>query len=446
MLSPNALYPVLEAVLQAGQLIGHAPARRSVARHLASLLAAQDLRPSARVRILPAPAARAARHRFRWVGRALLQSRLASAALTPMLLRAGLALIRACGYQPAPGEPWRLAVDSVRNGPWEVFTVGLVLPGRVLPVAWAMLPYPWPKGQFRPAVDALLARLLRSWPAGEPVMVVADRAFPAKSFFRTLARGGCEWTARLQGRHHVTMTDGQCCQVAALLATADPAGITTHAVTFGAGADAVQGVLVIAGRDLLVVPAHQRGPGSFAARAKRQARKQQQLTTKYAGRRGTSHDEWLVLFTTETDPVVALRHYSMRWPIEGTYRDAQGGWDGQHGWNYDAVVMPRASAAEVDALTGLWALGTLVQTWLGLGLATPDAPPAVRAMLLSWSTTGRLSWWLRGRFALESPEPVMHHWVLTRIGAAQDPLLAAPPGIIPFVLPPPQTTATQQAA
>ena len=361
-----------------------------------------------------------------------------------MLLRAGLALMRACGQQPPPGEPWRLAVDSVRNGQWEVFTVGLVLPGRVLPVAWAMLPYPWPRGQFRPTVDALLTRLLRSWPPGEPVMVLADRAFPAKSLFRALARGGAEWCVRLQARHHVTTDDGQCCQVTALLATADPAGITTQAVTFGAGADAVSGCLVIVGRDLLVVPAHQRGPGSFAARAQRQARKQQQLTHKYAGRRGTSRDEWLVLFTTEPDPVVAQRHYSMRWPIEGTYRDAQGGWDGQHGWNYDAVVVQRASAAEVDALTGLWALGTLVQTWIGLGLTAPDATPAVRATLRSWSTTGRLSWWLRGRFALESPEPVMQQWVLDRLAAAQEPLRAAPPGIIPFVMPPP--TPMPQAA
>ncbi len=354
-----------------------------------------------------------------------------------MLLRAGLALLRASGQQPAPGEPWRLALDSVRNGPWEVFTVGLVLPGRVVPVAWAEVPYPWPRGEFRPTVDRLVTRLRRSWPAGEPVVVLADRAFPAKSFFRALARGGAGWAVRLQARHQVTGADGQCCQVAALLARADPAGIATHAVTFGTGADAVQGILVIAGRDLLVVPPHQRGPGSFAARAKRHARKQQQLTRKYADRRGTSRDEWLAIFTTEPDPERALRHYGMRWPIEGTYRDAQGGWDGQHGWNYDAVVVLRSTEAEVDALTGLWALGTLMQTWLGLGLTAPDAPPAVRAVLHSWSTSGRLSWWLRGRFILDSPEPIMHQWVHDRLRAAQEPLAAAPPGIIPFVLPSP---------
>jgi hypothetical protein len=367
-------------------------------------------------------------------------------ALTPVLLRAGLTLLRACGQDPGLGTPWRLALDSVRNGSWEVFTVGLVLPGRVLPVAWAVLPYPWPQGHFRPTVDTLVARLLRSWPAGEPVLLLADRAFPAKSFFRTLARGGAGWAVRLQARHHVTTAAGHCCQVGELLAAADPAGIATQAVTFGAGADAVRGLLVITGRDLLVVPTHQRGPGSFAARAKRQARKQQQLTTKYAGRRGTSHDEWLVIFTTEPEPELALRHYGMRWPIEGTYRDAQGGWDGQHGWNYDAVVVRRASAAEVDALTGLWALGTLVQTWLGLGLTASDAPPAVRAMLPSWSTSGRLSWWLRGRFAMESPEPVMHQWILERLGAAQPALVDAAPAIIPFIAPPLTHPPDQQAA
>jgi hypothetical protein len=224
------------------------------------------------------------------------------------------------------------------------------------------------------------------------------------------------------------------------------AGLTTHAVTFGAGDGAVRGLLVIAGRALLVVPTHQRGPASCAARAKRSARKQRKRVTQYVGCRGTSHDEWLVLFTTEPEPTVALRHYGMRWPIEGTYRDAQGGWDGQHGWNYDAVVVRRASAAEVDALTGLWALGTLVQTWLGLGLTASDAPPAVRAMLSSWSTSGRLSWWLRGRFALESPEPVIHRWILDRLGAAQPALVDAAPAIIPFIAPPTTCPPHQQAA
>lgn len=432
MLTLSTLYLVLDRVLQAAQILGHATARQSVARHLASLLLAQDLRPSARVRILPASMAATARHRFRWLRRALLRSWLASAALTPPLIRAALAVARASGHAPAPGQPWRLALDSVRTGPWEVFTVALVLPGRALPVAWSVLAYPWPRGQFRPVVDALMARVLQSWPRTEPVLLVADRAFPAKSFFRTLARGGAGWAVRVQARHAVTLADGRCVRVAELLEGADPHRVTTHAVTFGAGPDAVRGELVIAGHGLRVVPPHQAGPGSFAARAKRQAKHAQQLAVKYRDRQSTPRDEWLAMFTSEADPRGTLEHYGMRWPIEGTYRDAQGGWDGQQGWNYDLVVVTRATAEEVDVLTGMWAVGTLVQMWVGLGLTDPTAPKTVQRQLRAWSTTGRVSWWLRGRWLLTHPDPVIGDWILRRLTAAQAPLQQAPPVIIPF--------------
>ena len=56
MLTPAELYPLLERLLQAGRFVGHASARVSLARHLATLLISQDARPGARVRILPAPA------------------------------------------------------------------------------------------------------------------------------------------------------------------------------------------------------------------------------------------------------------------------------------------------------------------------------------------------------------------------------------------------------
>ena len=71
MLTPTELYPLLERLLQSSRLISHATARTAVARLLATLLVAQDLRPSAVIRILPAPCARAARHRFGSVRRAL---------------------------------------------------------------------------------------------------------------------------------------------------------------------------------------------------------------------------------------------------------------------------------------------------------------------------------------------------------------------------------------
>ena len=398
MLTPTELYPLLERLLQSSRLISHATARTAVARVLATLLVAQDLRPSAVIRILPAPCARAARHRFGSVRRALHRSGLTSGALSPFLIRAALAWVQQAGHAPAPGVPWLVALDSVRCGPWEIFTIGLVVPGRAIPLAWAVLPYPWPRGRFRPTVDGLVTRLLRSWPVGVRVCLLADRAFPAKSFFRTLQQGGADWTVRLQARHAVTLADGQCRRVGLLLDAADPTAITIQRVAFGAGAEAVTGWMVIAGRELAVVPPHQRGPASLAERARKGARWRKHQEHKRAGTsQGASRDEWLVVFTTAVNPLVAVAQYGQRWAIEGTYRDLQGGWDGQHGWHFDRVVGRCTHAPEVDALVGFWALGALVQIGLGLGLSATETPAAVREALEGWATTDRLSWWWRGR-------------------------------------------------
>jgi hypothetical protein len=447
MLTPTELYPVLERLLQASLLINHATARTAVARLLATLLVCQDLRPSALVRILPAPCARAARHRFGSVRRALHRPGLTSGALSPFLIRAALAWVRQAGHAPQPGGPWLVALDSVRCGPWEVFTVGLVVPGRALPLAWAVLPYPWPRGRFRPTVDGLVERLLRSWPADVRVALLADRALPAKSFFRTLQQGGADWTVRLQARHYVTRADGTCWQIGQVLATADPRRITIEPVMFGAGADAVSGFMVITGRGFLVVPPHQRGPASLASRARQGVKRHKDRARRRAGTsQGPSRDEWLVLFTTEADPLVALAQYGQRWAIEGTYRDLQAGWDGQHGWHFDRVVGRCAQETEVDARVGFWALGVLFQIGLGLGLSAEDAPVAVREAMLGWATTDRLSWWWRGRCALESPDPAIRTWITPYLELIADTLEQAPAAIIPFERPATAPTTLPKAA
>ena len=42
-----------------------------------------------------------------------------------------------------------VALDTTRLGGWEVWMAGIVVAGRTLPIGWAVLPYPWPKAQFR---------------------------------------------------------------------------------------------------------------------------------------------------------------------------------------------------------------------------------------------------------------------------------------------------------
>jgi hypothetical protein len=450
MLTPDTLYPLLERLLQAGLLISHATARAQVAQLLATLLVAQDLRPSALIRTLPAPCARAARQRYARVRRAARRPRLTSGVLTPFLIRAALSWMTCRGHRPDGGEPWILALDSVRCGRWEIFTIGLGQPGRALPLAWSVLPYPWPRGQFRPVVDALVARVLHCWPPGTPMCLLADRAFPAKSFFRALRQGGADFAVRLQARHAVTLAGGTCCRVGLLLDAADPTKVTCEPATFGAGADGVSGYLVIAGRALVGIPPHQRGPASRAAVARRGARRRQQQDHKRAGtNQGARRDEWIVLFTTRPDELEALRLYGQRWAIEGTYRDLQGGWDGQHGWHGDTVIARWETAEAVDALIGLWALATLVQVGLGLGMQAADAPAAVRTAACGWATTRRMSWWWRGRCALQSPDRRIQRWMRAELNAMAAVLESAPAAIIPFERPAqatPETVAPEQAA
>jgi hypothetical protein len=79
--------------------------------------------------------------------------------------------------------------------------------------------------------------------------------------------------------------------------------------------------------------------------------------------------------------------------------------------------------AEVERVLGLWALGTLTQSWVGHQAAQPGQPTAVASALGRWTTTGRLSVWARGHLALATPE--LRPWVAAtlRLGAER---LASP--------------------
>jgi len=50
----------------------------------------------------------------------------------------------------------------------------------------------------------------------------------------------------------------------------------------------------------------------------------------------------------------------------------------------------------VERVVGLWALGALVQTWVGHRLGQPSAAAPVPLLRREWTTTGRLSVWARG--------------------------------------------------
>ena len=122
----------------------------------------------------------------------------------------------------------------------------------------------------------------------------------------------------------------------------------------------------------------------------------------------------------------AVRCYRLRWATAGSYRAAQGGWDGQHGWDLEPVLSQARTAGQVERIVGLWALGALLQTWLGSQVA--HGPDAVRAVAAQWTTTGRLSVWAQGQLALR--EPLLAAWVAQTLqaGAAR---VAAAPQVVP---------------
>jgi hypothetical protein len=428
MLTPTAVYPLVVDWLQAVGGPTHQTALHTLAQLLTALLMGQSLRSAALMRALLSLEGGSARQGYRRVARAWTRPWLTPAWLTPRLVRAAVALVSADGAGPTAGQR-HLALDSVRCGPWEVFVLGLVWYGRALPVGWAVLAYPWPKRQFTPTVCALVQAVAQAWPEqAPPPHLLGDRAFPSKRLFQTLRAVGWGYSVRLRAKSWVTV-DGQAQWVRALLATAQVGRWTTLPATYGSGPGALPGTLVI-GRGLPVLPWHQANAGSARHRAAQQHRRQQHLRTKHRRAQpdaSADTDAWMVLFTTHTTWRAATASYRRRWAIEGSYRDAQSGWDGQHGWDLEPVLARLPTAAPVERVVGLWALGALVQTWVGVQVQAPTAPAAVRGVLRQWTTTGRLSVWAAGQLALTEPSGRLHAWLPTALAAGAARLTAPRP-------------------
>jgi hypothetical protein len=433
MLSPQELYPLVLLWMQALDLAPSSAALRALTHLVVALLCGQSLRPSALMRALLSPCPVPARQRYKRVARFWERPWLTPAWLTPRLVRAVLALRPPDGWGPTAGLT-HVVLDSVRCGPWEVFTLGLVCCGRIVPLTWAVLPYPWPKGQVTPTVCRLVQQVAAVWPDGRPAHLVADRAFPGQKLFRTLRGVHWGWTVRLRAPMSVTV-DGATDTVRDLLARAQPRGWTVWAGAYGQGSKALAATLVV-GRGLPVWPRHQRTAASQRPRVARHAERVRTRRYRYAS--VTETDTWVALCTTHATWPAAVLSYRRRWATEGSYRDAQSGWDGQHGWDLEPVLTQARSAAQVEHVVGLWALGALLQTWIGAQVA--HGPAAVRAVAAQWTTTGRLSVWAQGQCALR--EPQLRAWLRVTLqqGAAQ---VARVP---PVALVPPPRLDTEQAA
>ena len=431
MLTWQEVYPVVTVWLQALGAVPHHNAREALSTLVSALLLGQSLRTTALMRALLSPSPVPARQRYKRVARAWTRPWLTSGWLTPYLVRAVLSLVR---RDPAAWGTEGLvvvALDSVRCGRWEVYTLAVVWHGRALPVAWEVLRYPLPRGAFGPTIQRLV-RLVRrvavAWPGGPRPLLVADRAFPSRALFGLLERLGWQWVVRVRATDGLLVA-GEHRTVRHLLAAARLERWQTWPAAFGSGAGAVPGRLVV-GRGLLVVPIHQAGPASLRWRSQQWQRRQQHLATKKRGgprQNLQASDAWVALFTSLEGPRPAIASYARRWGIEGSYRDAQGGWDGQHGWDLEATLIRTRDSAVVERIVGLWALGALLQSWLGHCASLGEAPPEVAAVVREWTTTGRLSLWGHGRLALTDQGGLLHSWVVAALREGARRVTAAPP-------------------
>lgn len=423
MLSPQEVYPAIVVWLQAMGGVNHRTAQVALAQLVTALVVGQSLRPASLARALPSPVPVPARARYQQVARAWRRRWLTAGWLTPRLVRAALALV-------APAGQPHLALDTVRCGAWEIMTVGLVWHGRVLPLGWRVLPYPLPRKVFTPTACLLIQHLAAVWPRDRPPHLVADRGFPSRRLFRTLRAVGWDFTVRLRASDVVTVA-GTAWVVRDRLATATVGTWTAMPARFGKAVDGVEATVVI-GRGLAVLRWHQRDDGSARARAHQAAQRRKDLQHKHRGQRSCAHltDPWMVLFTTQPTWLAAVRSYKQRYTTEGTYRDAQGGWDGHHGWGLEERLTRVTDPAVVEGIVGLWTLGTLLQSWVGDQVGQPAAPPAVRAVTAEWTTTGRLSVWARGRLALTDPSGRLRRWLVQTLATGAARIASGPPSVV----------------
>ena len=428
MPSSAELYPLVQAWVQAlpAPTPAHPAALSALAHLVTALLVGQSLRPTALMRALLSPLSVPARQRYKRVARVWTRPWLSPTWLVPRLVPAALALV-----PPEREGLTYLALDSVRCGRWEVFTLGVVWHGRVVPVGWAVLAYPWPKGQFTPTVCALVRQVAAVWPAARSAHLVADRGFPSRALLRVLHQVHWGWTLRLRANSWLSV-GGRSQPVRDLLEPANPRGWTVWSASYGAGPYALPGRLVV-GQGLVVLPWHQRRSGSLRHRVAQRAERQRHLATKHPERTRPSAaqqtDAWMVLFTSHASWRAAVRSYGRRWATEGSYRDAQTGWDGQHGWDLEATLARLSEARTVERIVGLWALGALVQSWVGHGVGQPTAPRSVQLVRCEWTTTGRLSVWARGQLALTEPSGRLRPWLRQALtaGAHQLGRITLPP-------------------
>lgn len=382
------------------QLLGpmHAASLRSVVDLVWALLLAQSLHSADLARALPNLRTARARQAMRRVRRIISRPWLSSQWLTPCLIRLALRL--------TPAGEVTLILDSTRCLCWEIFTLGIRFHGRVLPIAWAILPYPWPKGSFTPTVVTLLNRTLTHWPALRPVHFLADRGFPSLPLFQTLdhwrQRLILGYTIRLRAGDWLRLANGQIVKLADLLGQVRSGCWMSWPASYDCHHKLTPTALLVVGRGLPVYPTHQLGPADQLRRQARASRRVTHLLSKGQPQAPQTDGVWALL-STATNYVQAIRHYQARFSTEGFYRDLKS-------WDLEAVAARQTDDGPLDGLLGLAALAYFVQSAIG-AQAGRASDQQVRARQRQWTTTDRLSVFSRGRLALQDRAYEWRHWL-----------------------------------
>jgi Transposase DDE domain len=372
----------------------HATVVQTIAGAVLCVLLAQRVTPAAVARALPAEQggrgrARLTRVRRWWVGPAVDQ-----AEGSPQLIADALALL-------APGQAIVVALDTTRLGKWEVWLAGIVVAGRTVPIGWAAMPYPWPKGRFRRTTLTLIQRLQTAFPMEVRWSLVADRGFPRAALFAQLRQGGTDFRVRVRLREWVTVA-GVYAKVADHVVAGRLCQGRRPAATIGRGRPAqplVSGWIAVSATRASL-PRHKQNPGTLRERARR-AKAQAHHRTHKQGRKtpppstvAQRYAQTWVLFTTVPTVRQAVRGYAQRMPIEETFRD----W--HHGWGVRAVVRRLPTEALAERLIAVICLAYTLQRYLGHRLS---ADPAGRERRAQWTVTDRVSWFWCGQRLFSDP-------------------------------------------
>lgn len=379
----------------------HRTVLQTVAWVVLCLLVAQRLTPAALARAIPSEEPGSGRSRLRRLRRCWHGPPLSSDTLTPRLVRTALALL------PATGSVI-VALDTTRVGAWEIWQAGIVFAGHTLPVAWAVIPYPWPKGRFRATTLALVDQLAAAFPPGQRWVLVAGRGFPSAVLFARLHERQVGWTVRLRLSDWV-LVEGIYAMVRDHLEAGRLRAGERLRARMGRGTPAQPFVeaWIVASTVIATPPPHKQNAGTRRereARAKvhakhlaqkgRQGRPPSTLAQKYA-------QTW-VLFTTAASVETAVAQYAARMAIEQTFRD----W--HHGWGLRDAAAALTEETAVARMVGIVCLAYRLQVELGVRFSQDARGQARRAQ---WTVTNRVSFFWCAQQLLTDPGADWSAWL-----------------------------------